>query len=305
MIGGYQLPTTQKLTLQFSFSTHNQNSYYGTTPYMADQTIAFAQLLWDKTAGHHSLLFGLPFRYTYYDDNTPATMGTDGRNQPDRIRLPGLFVQDEITIGKGKLLLGARYDYNSRHGSIFTPRVAYKYSLNQTDVLRLNIGRGYRVVNLFTEDHAALTGSREVVREALRPEQSWNANLNLVKKIVTGNSFIGFDGSLFYTYFSNRILLDYDTNPNQIIYDTLRGYSISRGVNLDLDFNFSIPLKIIAGGTFADNYYIENGVRTRQILAERLSRVATISYEFVQAGLSIDYTANAYGPHAPTSAERR
>ncbi|GAB2576110.1 TonB-dependent receptor [Spirosoma areae] len=297
LLGTYQLPTTEKITLQYSINTHNQDSYYGTTSYMADQNIAFAQLLWDKQAGHHSLLFGAPFRYTYYNDNTSATATIEGMDKPDRTALPGVFVQDEINVGPSKLLLGIRYDYNSRHGSIFTPRMAYKLALNQTDAFRINIGRGYRVVNLFTEDHAALTGAREVViREALKPEQSWNVNLNLVKKIVTGNSFVGFDAQLFYTYFSNRILPDYDTDPNKIIYDNLAGYAFSRGASLNLDFNFSVPLKIITGATYTDNRQVENGVSIRPVLTERFMAVWTISYEFAKAGLSVDYTGNFYGP---------
>ncbi|CAG5006315.1 Vitamin B12 transporter BtuB [Dyadobacter sp. CECT 9275] len=297
LMGNYDLPTQEKLTLQYSFSSHDQNSVYGTVPFLADQKIAFAQLLWDKVAGKHSLLFGTPFRYTFYNDNTTATKYVDGRDHADKIFLPGIFVQDEISMGIHKILLGARYDYNSRHGSIFTPRAAYKVKLNQTDVIRLNFGRGFRIVNLFTEDHAALTGSRQViVKEALKPEQSWNANLNVVKKIVTGNSFVGFDASVFYTYFTNRILPDYDTNPNQIIYDNLDGYAVSKGISLNLDFNFAFPLKVIAGGTVMDNYQYENGKRFRPVLTEKVTAVWSVSYEIQKAGLSFDYTGNLYGP---------
>lgn len=296
ILGTYDLPVKEKITLQYSFSSHHQNSVYGNVPFLADQRIAFAQLLWDKQAGNHNLLFGSPFRFTFYNDNTPATRRENGLDHADQTYLPGFFVQDEISMGAHKLLLGARYDYNSRHGSIFTPRLAYKIKLNQTDVVRLNIGRGFRIVNLFTEDHAALTGSRKViVKEALKPEQSWNANLNFVKKIVTGNSFIGFDASLFYTYFSNRIIPDYDTNPNEIIYDNLNGYAVSKGVSLNLDFNFPFPLKIIAGGTFMDNFQNENGVRFRPVLTEKFTGVWAFSYEFQKSGVSVDYTGNIYG----------
>lgn len=297
ILGNYQLPVSEKITLQYSFSSHHQNSVYGNVPFMADQKISFAQLLWDKEIGRHSLLFGSPFRFTFYNDNTPATKSEGGNDAPDKTYLPGLFVQDEITMGKHKLLLGARYDYNSRHGNIFTPRLAYKIKLNQTDALRLNIGRGFRIVNLFTEDHAALTGARTViVKEALKPEQSWNANLNFVKKIVTGNSFAGIDASLFYTYFTNRILPDYDTNPNQIIYDNLNGYAVSKGISVNLDFNFPFPLKIIAGGTYMENFQVENGVRFRPVLTEKVTGVWSFSYDFQRAGISIDYTGNLYGP---------
>lgn len=297
VLGTYQLPMSEKVTLQYSFSSHNQNSTYGHVIFNADQKIAFAQLLWDKEVGRHNLLFGTPFRYTFYNDNTTATRFLDGKDHPDKILLPGIFVQDEIKAGDHSLLLGARYDYNSRHGSIFTPRLAYKYKFNQTDVVRLNIGRGFRIVNLFTEDHAALTGSRQVIlKEALNPEQSWNVNVNYVKKIVTGNSFIGFDASVFYTHFTNRILPDYDTNPNEIIYDNLNGYAVSKGVNLNLDFNFPFPLKIIAGATYMENFQKENGVRFRPVLTEKYTGVWSVSYEFQKSGLSFDYTGNIYGP---------
>lgn len=297
VLGTYQLPMSEKVTLQYSFSSHNQNSTYGNVIFNADQKIAFAQLLWDKEVGGHNLLFGTPFRYTFYNDNTTATRFLDGKDHPDKILLPGIFVQDEIKAGDHSLLLGARYDYNSRHGSIFTPRLAYKYKFNQTDVARLNIGRGFRIVNLFTEDHAALTGSRQViVKEALNPEQSWNVNLNVVKKIVTGNSFIGLDASIFYTHFTNRILPDYDTNPNEIIYDNLNGYAVSKGVNLNLDFNFPFPLKIIAGATYMENFQKENGVRFRPVLTEKYTGVWSVSYEIAKSGISFDYTGNIYGP---------
>ena len=49
--------------------------------------------------------------------------------------------------------------------------------------LRLSFGSGYRVVQVFTEDHAALTGARDVIfLEDLNPERSWNFNINFFKK---------------------------------------------------------------------------------------------------------------------------
>lgn len=297
LIGAYQLPVKEKLTLQYSFNTHHQNSVYGNTPYKADQNIAFAQLLWDKTVGRHSLLVGAPFRYNYYNDNTPATSTAEGKDKASTTYLPGFFVQDEITMGKSTLLMGARYDYNSVHGSIFTPRIAWKQKLGQADVLRFNVGRGYRVVNLFTEEHSALTGAREVViMNELKPEQSWNANLNLVKKIVTGSSFLNVDASLFYTHFTNRILPDYDTDVQKIIYDNLNGYSVSRGVSLNLDYNFTFPLKLVAGVTLSENFMVEDNIKTIPVLTERVMGVGTASYDWERIGLTIDYTANLYGP---------
>ncbi|HRG08167.1 MAG TPA: TonB-dependent receptor, partial [Cyclobacteriaceae bacterium] len=73
-------------------------------------------------------------------------------------------------------------------------------------------------------------GSREVeIRNDLKPEQSWNVNLNYARNIILSDGFVNFDASLFYTYFTNKIVGDFLTDPNKIIYDNLDGYAISRG----------------------------------------------------------------------------
>jgi outer membrane receptor for ferrienterochelin and colicins len=299
--GVWQLPTSENLNFQFSANGHSQNSVYGNTIYIADQYIGFGQLTWNKTLAKHNFLFGAAYRFTYYDDNTPATAGDSGDvNQPAVIHLPGIFVQDELKISPSQsLLLGGRLDYNSVHGSVFSPRVNYKKSWNDNStILRLSAGNGFRVANVFTEDRAALTGAREVVfAEELRPETSWNTNVNLVKKIYTdGGTFIGIDGSVFYTYFTNRIVPDYETNPNQIIYGNLNGSAISQGISLNLDFAWASGLTMTGGATLMDVSLEEDGIRTRQLLTERFSGVWSVGYKFFKTGLKVDYTGNVYSP---------
>ena len=98
----------------------------------------------------------------------------------------------------------------------------------------MGFGSGYRIVNVFTEDHAALTGARDVFfSENLSPERSWSFNLNYVKDYYTKKGLLfKTDWSIFKTRFSNRIIPDYDTNPNQIVYSNLNGIVISQGVVL-------------------------------------------------------------------------
>lgn len=300
--GRYDLPTNEDLSFQFSGNGHSQDSFYGTTSYDADQYIGFGQLTWSKKLGSsHDLLAGAAYRYTYYNDNTFATATTDGLgDQPSVIHLPGVFVQDEIAItDRKKLLLGVRYDYNSIHGNVFSPRVNYKWSSrDKSNVLRLSAGNGFRVANVFTEDHAALTGAREVVFEGeLEPETSWNANVNYVKTFRTkNNTFFNLDATAFYTYFTNRILPDYETDFNRIIYSNLDGFSVSQGISLNADVVFRNGLKVLAGATLQDVSITEDGVRTRQILTEGYSGVWSISYKIKPWDLNIDYTGNLYGP---------
>ena len=298
--GTYQLPTTEKLNFQFSANGHNQNSFYGDTSFNADQYIGFGQLTWDTNFWeNHDILIGAAYRYTSYDDNTFATRN-DINNEPSITHLPGIFVQDEIRLAENnKLLLGARYDYNSLHGNIFTPRLNYKWnSENNKDVLRISVGNGFRVANVFTEDHAALTGARDVVFDGeLSPETSWNTNINYVRTIVTKeDAIISLDASAFYTHFSNKIIPDYESDSNKIIYSNLDGYAVSKGFSLNTDFNFRNGLSIIAGATLMDVSTTEDGVKERQLLTEGFSGTWSVSYKIPSLNLKIDYTGNAYAP---------
>ncbi len=300
--GRYQLPiVSRRIVLDASWNLHDQNSMYGNTPYLGHQQVAFGQLTTDLPLGRrHDALLGLALRYTYYDDNTPATATPDGtENLPSQMWLPGIFVQDEWTLNaRQRLLLGLRYDYNSAHGSILTPRLSWKWSRNPQHALRFTAGSGFRVANIFTEDHAALTGAREVViAPNLRPERSWNGNLNYSRKFFPKKvGFIGMDVSLFYTYFINQIIPDYDTDPNKIIYNNLNGHAVSSGLSVNWDFNFVSGLKVTAGATLMEVYRVEDGERFAQLYAPPLSGTWAVTYPFARWGLTLDYTGNFTSP---------
>lgn len=302
IIGNYQLPVNEKIFLSFSYNRHAQNSVYGTTPYLAGQKIAFTQVTWDKKKGINDFLLGASLRYTDYDDNTAATVtsGIAGTvNNPQRTWLPGVFIQDEVSItGRHKVLLGFRYDYNSYHGNIYTPRFAYKWTMNGHTVLRLNAGTGFRVVNIFTEEHASLTGARTVeILQSLKPEKSYNINVNFNKKVFSQKGHqVSLDASIFYTYFNNRITADYETDPNKIIYENLSGYAESKGISINMDLAFTNGLKIIAGGTYMENPITRNGITEQQMLTEKMTGTWAISYKVKRTKLSIDYTGNIYSP---------
>ena len=303
VFGTYQLPMKEKVLFMFSANSHQQNSVYGDLEYIGDQKVGFGQFTWDKQIGKsHDFLLGASMRYTYYDDNSVATefvSGSEVINNPSETILPGVFLQDEITFNnQHKVLLGIRYDYNSTHGDIFTPRMNYKWkSKNKKNIIRVSGGRGYRVANIFTEDHAALTGARELeLEDNLAPETSWNGNINIIKKIITRDQlFVTFDATVFYTYFENKIIPDYETDPNKIIYGNLDGYAESKGVSLNIDLRYR-NLTGRIGGTFMDVSRVEDGQRFQQEFQEDYTAVWNIGYTFPKWGVMIEYTGNIYGP---------
>ena len=92
---------------------------------------------------------------------------------PDERYVPGIFLENEVSLtAKQKTAAGFPMDYHQLHGHIFTPRVGYKINFNPQTLLRLNYGTGFRIVNIFTEDHAAFVGGgRELlIEDTINPE---------------------------------------------------------------------------------------------------------------------------------------
>lgn len=303
LMGTYRFPWRENIRLMFSAAHHRQNSAYGLNIFNAVQFVGFAQLVGNRQYRKHDFLYGLTTRYTLFDDNTPATATGDTlsrNNQPSRVLMPGFFLQNEWKPAERKALLtGIRMDWHPNHGFIFSPRVNFK--LNSADrmrVLRIGAGNGFRVANVFTEDHAALTGARKLLfRETLRPENSWNLNLNGTWNFYTGRKRkIVLDATAFYTWFGNRIIPDYDTDPNLIIYDNLQGYSVSRGLSIQLEMGLKKRLNGRVGMTLLDVFVEEHGIRQRPYFTEKYSGTWTLTYQIPRLNLSIDYSGNLYGP---------
>ena len=163
---------------------------------------------------------------------------------------------------------------------------------------RLSWGTGYRIVNVFTEDHAALTGGREVLfEETLRPEKSWNINANWFQKVYTKQGYLlEFDGSLFHTQFSNKIIPDYETNPNQIRYGNLDQKASFSGLTLNLNGVFSSGFQYVVGATLIHTNWTDEGIKKQPILTERFTANYKLSYRLANLPLTLDWTGLIVGP---------
>ncbi|MCX7744050.1 MAG: TonB-dependent receptor [Flavobacteriales bacterium] len=299
----YQLPIQEKIHFQSSYNIHYQDSWYGNSPYKAVQQILFHQLYWQKTIGKHELLAGIAGRWNYYDDNTTATADEDSlqiMNNPHRVYMPGIYFQHLWNIHAAHTLqYGMRLEYHPEHGVIYSPRLNYKVTLKNNHHLRLNFGKGFRVVNLFTEEHAALSGSRQVVlQEKLRPEESLNATLHYEGVLSWKKGFFRVDAGIFYTYFFNQIIPDYDSDPDLIIYRNLDGYGHSRGANLQAEFQLDLGLTLRTGITLADASVFNNiNNSSRQLIHAPLwSGNWVISYYIPKTSMWLDFSGIWNGP---------
>jgi outer membrane receptor for ferrienterochelin and colicins len=191
---------------------------------------------------------------------------------------------------------GIRLDHASQHGFIATPRYNLLFrNAAQSHEFRLGMGRGFRIANVFTEDHAALTGSRTVVfEEALRPETSWNVNATLTLRRRGTHGWASAELGAFATYFSNRIVPDY-SSIQEIRYANLDGYALNSGLSASLSLGTTSGFKASVGATAIDNALVGPGnVREVPMLTERFQGVWDLSYQ--RKKLQLSYSGNLIGP---------
>lgn len=297
LLGTYHLPFKKiNLKLDFSANRHIQDSWYGNVSYGAIQQVFFSNLIWTQDLGkRHNLITGITNRYQTYEDNTPSF--TD-----ERLYIPGVFVQDEfMATDELTLLGGVRVDHHKNHGLIVSPRLSVKKDFGSYTAFRLNYGTGFRQVHLFTEDHAFVSGSRDVlILEDLQPERSHNLTFNF-NHTYTQAGFGNFDVDLFYTYFSNKIIPDFDTDPDLIIYENLDGYGITRGASVSINHQFKIPLRMRLGATYMDVFEMSedslgNDTRVDQVFAPKIHGVFDLAYQWKKLGLSFNYNGRVMGP---------
>ena len=293
-LANYRPTGLDGLRLEGAFTYHDQDSYYGTEHYVAQQQIAFGQATYSAPITDAlQLLVGSTLRYETYDDNTPATS-----SGADKRLIPGVFGQGEWSLGDVTLLGGLRIDHQEEHGFITAPRLSAKYSPSDRTTLRASGGTGFRVVNVFTEDHAALTGSREVVfAEDLDPERSRSVTASGEHIFSLGANPLTVTVDGFYTRFSNKIIPDYDQNPNLIVYENLDGFSVTRGFAVGLDQNFTaFPLTYNLGFTLTDVFTEEGGEREPVTYAPDYTGTLGATYQVRALGIEVDYSANLVGP---------
>ena len=176
--------------------------------------------------------------------------------------------------------------------------MAFKWDAFEHTSFRINAGTGFRVVNLFTEDHAALTGAREVlIVSQLEPERSRSVTLNVNQVVEFGPNPMMIDVDLFHTRFSNKIVPDYDVDPNQIVYDNLDGHAISRGVGLTLNQNVDFDRFLYSVGvTVQDVYTVEAEQLADEFFAPNVRGVLSATYNARSVPLRFDYTGSITGP---------
>ena len=123
---GYVFPEKKykSLGLQMSAFDHKQDAYFGLTPYDAEQTNFYSNLIFQSIIGNtaHKYRTGLSFSADRYHELYQTQVFK--RNEV----VPGAFFEYTYTMNeKFNVVGGIRADYNSLYGWFVTPRLNLRY----------------------------------------------------------------------------------------------------------------------------------------------------------------------------------
>lgn len=322
----YQL--TQKWRLLAAGSLHNQRSWYGAANYNATEATGILNLMRGDVVQLGNRLrafvtYGPSLRWAKYSDNTGITGASYNWLLPAAVvkvdftkqnKSSGYGPGDVLVVYKPLMPIGfsARIEQHPVHGLLVMPQLGGRTEIAKWN-LGASVGRGLRTVNLATEDHAFLSGTRQVVVPAgLPPERAWSGGLGVGRLWIleilgkSNRATFQFDADLFGTRFQTRIAADlgeigvvnYVIAPGAYAYGTTIAGGLTFNNGLEIQGNVTVQRSQFgendANGklVYQNEFYLPRAMGTATV--ELPGRIFGKNSRFAQA-LKFNLNARATG----------
>ncbi len=238
---GYVFPDLpyQSYGLQLAYSTHDQNSYYGTNVYDIYHDSFYSNFIFNSIIGstQHKFKTGINFNYDIFSELVNSTLF----NRDDTV--VGAFFEYTFDNLEGlSFEAGLRADSHNNLGDFLTPRFHLRYALWDKASFRASFGRGKRGANIFAENQQLFASSRQITISdrggryyGLNPEIAWNYGVSFIQKLYLGNRVLDFSIDFYRTQFEDQVIVDWE-DPRVISFYNLAGRSYSNSLQLDLNY---------------------------------------------------------------------
>jgi outer membrane receptor for ferrienterochelin and colicin len=236
----------QSIGFQNSFSSYEQNSYFGLNTYNIKQNSFYSNLIFNSIINNEKNKFATGLNFTY--DNYAEFVNTTNYSRIDNT-IGAFFEYTFDNQDNFSLILGGRLDYGNRLGIFATPRLHARYNPWEKGALRFSAGRGKRPANIFAENQTLFASSRTFsITNAggeiygLDPEIAWNYGVSFMQgfKLFNKSGDVGFD--FYRTNFQNQVVVDIMKSPQEVIFHNLDGVSFAN--SLQLEFNYELANRL-------------------------------------------------------------
>ena len=238
---GYVFPQLpfQSFGFQFSYSNHDQDSYFGLKTYDINHQSVYSNLLFNSIIGDTRSKFttGLNFTYDIYDEFVNSI--NFSRKEKS---FGGFFEYAYDNSDNFSFTSGVRIDTHNLLGTYITPRLHIRYVPWEKGVLRASIGQGRKSANVFAENQQLFASTRQIDIQSsggkiygLDPEVAWNYWLSYLQgfNLFNRKGDITFD--YYRTHFQNQVVVDWE-NPQRISFYNLDGESYANSFQTEVNY---------------------------------------------------------------------
>ena len=266
--------TSMGLILNGQFQ--DQNSLFGLREYNSHLRSFYANLLFEtKTEDQvHSVTLGGSYVFDQYEEKFN---GIDYFRKESR---PGIFAEYNYSpLPQIAIVPGARVDFNNLYGTFFTPRLHFKYGIDENTTLRISGGKGYRSVNLLAENMNYLASSRAfVVINSPTYEEGWNYGFNLTRYFSINNRDLRITADFYRTDFIKQTVVDIDTDVDEVRFYDLDGKSYSNNYQVELAYELFPRLDVMTAFRYSDVKTQFGDQLLTKPLVSRYKALLTVSY---------------------------
>ncbi|WP_109830435.1 TonB-dependent receptor [Reichenbachiella versicolor] len=289
--------------IQINAVYHDQESYFGIRNYQGTQTSLYGNVIYHSIIGNtnHPIKMGASVQYDYFDEQLSG-IGSD-MEFTRREFVPGVFMEYKNSpTEKWTIIPGLRVDYHNNFGLFVTPRLHAMYQISKLTALRFTAGRGQRTASIIAENIGALASSRvfNVVQESagnpygLEAEVSWNIGVSLTQDFTIGDNLGTISTEYYRTQFQNQIVVDFDSDPQQITFYNLDGESYSNSAQIQLDYELFTNFSSRLGYRWFDVETTYSGSHLTKPLVSNHRWFMNLGYKTFN-DWSFDYTLNWMG----------
>lgn len=230
----------QSLGIQFAFSHHDQQSYFGLNQYDIKHNSIYSNLIYNSiiSDSRHKVKTGISFTYDHYDE----LVNTVDFERSER-SFGGFFEYSYDDLDKITLTAGVRFDTHNLLGEFITPRLHVRYAPWERSALRASIGRGKRSANIFAENQRLFASSRVIELldndgpiYGMDPEIAWNYGLSFLQGFNLFDRKADVTIDFYRTSFENQVVVDWE-DPQAIRFYNLDGKSFANSLQIEFNYN--------------------------------------------------------------------
>ncbi|MGC9330863.1 MAG: TonB-dependent receptor plug domain-containing protein [Bacteroidales bacterium] len=295
---GYVIPGMKRTSVAIinNLSYHEHDGGYGMRQYDATQPSYYGTLIWQSVLvdHHHTYHAGLSMKYDRYDEHL------DERPLGRKEIVPGAYLQYSMNMDNGlSTIAGIRADHHNSFGTFYTPytpRFQMKYKPNGITVIRASAGKGWRTANVLAENSFLLASSRLLqIDDDLLPEKAWNAGISLTQYFMVGNQEWRVTGEFYRTQFQNQLVVDIDSDVDEVHFSNLTGQSFSNTWQIELSAPLIKGLDLCTAYRYNDVQQNIGGKMCEVPLRSRSKGFITASYKTPLGKWQFDATGQYNG----------